>query len=319
MNIRRISVGYRLTLFSALLLPLFLWISGCGESSPTTPDVALDISDVAVSITGDTAQIQWTTDVPADSQIEYGTTESYGMSSSNAPLVIQHRVELSGLQPQTTYHFRVLSSDEAGQEAQSRNFTFVTLAEGESTPQPSEIEVSTGTANVTIVWQTNESTKAEVDYGEDTSYGLTAKSSKMQLQHRVQLTGLKPDTTYHYRVKLTDLDGNVSTSSDFTFKTEAAAETGGENTVRMTITAKQWEFSPRTIRVKKGDKVILTLRSADVPHGFGLGTFGVNQPINPGKDVVVEFTANKKGSHTFVCTVQCGNGHGNMQGTLIVE
>ena len=85
-----------------------------------------------------------------------------------------------------------------------------------------------------------------------------------------------------------------------------------------TMTAKQWEFQPSTITVKRGDHVKLTIRSTDVAHGFGLPDFGVSSRLEPGQDTVVEFDADKTGTFTFRCSVFCGSGHGGMSGQLVV-
>ncbi len=85
------------------------------------------------------------------------------------------------------------------------------------------------------------------------------------------------------------------------------------------IIAKQWEFEPDTIRVKRGDRVRLIIESVDVAHGFGLPDFGIDEYLNPGDRVVVEFVADKKGVFPFRCTVYCGVGHSDMRGRLIVE
>ena len=85
------------------------------------------------------------------------------------------------------------------------------------------------------------------------------------------------------------------------------------------LTAKQWEFSPSTITVKKGDHVKLTIKSMDVTHGFNLPDFNVNANLEPNKETVVEFTADKSGTFTFFCSVFCGSGHSSMKGTLVVE
>lgn len=85
------------------------------------------------------------------------------------------------------------------------------------------------------------------------------------------------------------------------------------------ITAKQWSFSPAEIKVKKGDTVVLKLKSADVAHGFSLPDFGVNQSIKPGEIETVEFVANKAGTFEFICNIPCGVGHRGMTGTLVVE
>ena len=91
------------------------------------------------------------------------------------------------------------------------------------------------------------------------------------------------------------------------------------NIKEISVIAKQWEFDPDPIRVNKGDNVILNIKSIDVSHGFSLPTFGVSERLNPGKEIRVEFIADKKGTFTFFCNVQCGSGHGSMRGQLIVE
>lgn len=85
------------------------------------------------------------------------------------------------------------------------------------------------------------------------------------------------------------------------------------------MTAKQWEFDPGTITVKEGQKVKLNIKSIDVTHGFALPDFGVSQRLEPGKTEIVEFTADKKGTYTFFCSVVCGSGHRSMKGILVVE
>lgn len=91
------------------------------------------------------------------------------------------------------------------------------------------------------------------------------------------------------------------------------------NKVTFALTARQWEFEPSVVRVKFGDEVTLNITSVDVLHGFGLPDFGVSQNLEPGKTTVVKFTANKKGTFSFFCSVFCGEGHKEMKGTLIVE
>lgn len=85
------------------------------------------------------------------------------------------------------------------------------------------------------------------------------------------------------------------------------------------MTAKQWKFTPSRIEVNKGDKVILNIKSIDVAHGFALPDFGVNERLEPGKEVTVEFMADKTGEFTFFCNVICGSGHGSMRGVLVVN
>lgn len=89
--------------------------------------------------------------------------------------------------------------------------------------------------------------------------------------------------------------------------------------VEIDMTAKKWEFTPSTITVKEGSEVKLNIRSVDVTHGFRIAEFGVSETLSPGKTVTVEFTADKKGTFSFFCTVFCGSGHSGMRGQLVVE
>jgi len=85
------------------------------------------------------------------------------------------------------------------------------------------------------------------------------------------------------------------------------------------MTAKKFEFDPPTITVKQGDKVRLKVKSIDVEHGFSLPDFDIKVNLAPNKEEIIEFTADKKGTFTFFCSVFCGEGHRSMKGSLIVE
>ncbi len=79
------------------------------------------------SIKNTAATIGWTTDEASDTQVEYGTSTSYGSASAlNASLTQSHIQSLSGLTANTTYHFRVKSKDSSGNLATSADNTFKT-------------------------------------------------------------------------------------------------------------------------------------------------------------------------------------------------
>lgn len=102
--------------------------------------------------------------------------------------------------------------------------------------------------------------------------------------------------------------------------TEPTSTNEPQGTVKeITMTAKQFEFQPAKITVKKGDRLRLKITSTDVAHGFAIKEYGIRQKLDPGKEEIVEFTADKTGTFTYYCSVQCGSGHGAMKGTLIVE
>jgi len=85
------------------------------------------------------------------------------------------------------------------------------------------------------------------------------------------------------------------------------------------VTLRKYEFSPGTLRVRKGEHVKLIMAATDHDHGFKLDDFDINQKIPKGTTVVVEFIADKAGTFQFHCSSVCGLGHRNMKGTLVVE
>jgi hypothetical protein len=102
-----------------------------------TPPVISGIS--ATGITGTGATISWTTNEPANGQVEYGVTTAYGTTSAlQAALTTPHTVTLSGLTGNTLYHYRIRSADAAGNLALSSDQTFTTS----DTIPPSVIDVT---------------------------------------------------------------------------------------------------------------------------------------------------------------------------------
>ena len=90
--------------------------------------VAPLISAVSVgNVNGTSAVITWNTDEASDSQIEYGTTTSYGSQTTlDTSLVTTHHVTVSGLTLSTPYHYRVHSGDATGNQVTTTDATFTT-------------------------------------------------------------------------------------------------------------------------------------------------------------------------------------------------
>lgn len=88
--------------------------------------------------------------------------------------------------------------------------------------------------------------------------------------------------------------------------------------VEIKITARKFEFEPKTISVQTGTPVRLLITSTDVEHGFAIDDLGINQKIKPNATTVVEFTPTQAGRFQFSCSVVCGGGHDEMRGELIV-
>jgi hypothetical protein len=178
------------------------------------------------SITTSGASISWTTDEAANSRVEYGTTTAYGSVITNSSSVTAHTVSLVGLNAGTTYNYRVMSTDAAGNTRASANFTFTTLVPDSRAPAIATVTASSvGPSSATVSWVTDESATGGVDYGVTTSYGSVTNRSNLSTSHSITLQNLNPSATYHYRVRATDSVGNTATSGDFTFTTAAADTT----------------------------------------------------------------------------------------------
>jgi cytochrome c oxidase subunit II len=88
---------------------------------------------------------------------------------------------------------------------------------------------------------------------------------------------------------------------------------------RIEITAKRFDFAPGEITLKKGEPVVLVLKSTDVPHGVRFKELGIETKISKGKDSSeLAFTPNKTGTFVGHCAVFCGSGHGKMALTIHV-
>jgi len=118
-----------------LIIFSFIGVVSAFASDHTTPPV---ISGVGSSnITDTSADINWSTDEPADTQVEYGTTTAYGlMTTLDTATTTAHLASLSGLTASTTYHYMVKSKDSSGNLATSTDRMFVTEDEPTIPPPP---------------------------------------------------------------------------------------------------------------------------------------------------------------------------------------
>jgi phosphodiesterase/alkaline phosphatase D-like protein len=198
----------------------FIIDAGSVQNNTTAPS----ISGITASVTSSSsATITWSTNESATSQVEYGSTSSYGSSSAlDSSLVTSHTINLTGLGADTAYHYRVKSRDASGNEATSGDDSFRTSGSPDTTVPVISGVVSTNftTSGATIMWNTNEAATSQVEYGLTTGYGSnSALDTVLVNDHSVTLTGLAPATTYHYRVKSKDSASNEAVSGDFSFTT----------------------------------------------------------------------------------------------------
>jgi hypothetical protein len=167
-------------------------------------------------------------------RFEYGTTTSYGSnipspdgdagSGSAAAPVSQ---DLTALLPNTTYHFRLVAQNSGG-STPSSDHTFTTAPSGPAAPSvavESPEAVAGGYRLKGAVNPNGLDTTYHFEFGTTTAYGTdlpipdadigAGESAVPEVQ---EVTGLTPNTTYHYRIAANNSDG-PGTSSDQEFTT----------------------------------------------------------------------------------------------------
>ncbi len=180
------------------------------------------------SVSTSTVTIAWTTDLPSDSQVEYGDSDNLGtLTTLSSTLTTSHSATITGLAQNTNYIFRVKSKPLGATVATvSENDEFNTLTHSIPVVAPANIiSVSSGgitSTGATITWSTDKGATSQVQYGISSGYGvLSTENTTLATSHSVSLTNLEPSTTYHFRVASTDEVSNVTFSEDYTFTTSA--------------------------------------------------------------------------------------------------
>jgi len=82
---------------------------------------------------------------------------------------------------------------------------------------------ASGKNEVTFDIQTELPSLLDISYWYNTYQIITVSMVSFQIRHTVTLTNLLPDTTYHFKVKLTDESGKSLTIQDSTFRTGSAS------------------------------------------------------------------------------------------------
>jgi RHS repeat-associated protein len=170
-------------------------------------------------------------------QFEYGTTTSYGTKvpaspgsagSGTAAKAVSQAV--SGLKAGTTYHFRLIATNEAGiRTGEDKTFTTPVLPTA-TTEAATGVNEKEATLKASVN-PNGSSTTYQFEYGTTTSYGTKVPFSpesvgagKTAVAVSKAITGLAEGTTYHYRVVASSAAGTVK-GSDQTLKTTHPPQT----------------------------------------------------------------------------------------------
>jgi phosphodiesterase/alkaline phosphatase D-like protein len=168
-------------------------------------------------------------------RFEYGLSTTYGSSATcapNAPLTgnttIPVATGLQGLQPNETYHYRLAATNAQG-TGYGEDQTLTTSAASPTIGGQSVSGITQTTAILNAqIDPNNQATSYHFQYGTSSAYGseapipdATIGSGYGNTNVGQPLTGLKPDTTYHYRVVASNASSpsGGTAGSDQTFTT----------------------------------------------------------------------------------------------------
>jgi len=199
------------------------------ESPDLSPPIIV-AGPTVVHLSDTSVSINWETNEPANSLVDYGIG-GLTLSASSANLVIKHEVTLTGLAVSTVYQYRVSSTDGSGNgPTTSAVLTFRTEdPPGDITPPvitAGPTVTSIGQTTAIVTWSTDEPASTVVHYGTSSGLGTDATVAGFTVNHQTTLSNLTPGTTYFYVVASTDPDGNGPTSSaQASFTTAAIPDT----------------------------------------------------------------------------------------------
>lgn len=172
--------------------------------------------------TSTTAVITWSTDRLSSSFVSYSKDESYTESSGQLDNVTSHKVIITGLEPGTSYNFKVQSLDENRDYAPADAFSSAYSFKTDVAPGVSDVAISDiNLTSAVISWKTTTVATSDIYYGFTNTYGqqLSDSSGSGVTNHTVILNNLSDSSTYHFKIIGTDTDGNSLISDDYNFDT----------------------------------------------------------------------------------------------------
>lgn len=184
----------------------------------TTPP-SLESGPTAGSITTKRATITWSTSRTSDSKVQYGTVSgSYNaVEPSNSSQVTSHSIQLTGLNPGTTYYYRAKWTDEDGNTGTSEEKSFTTA----SAPTVKDVSAKNiGLYSAIIQYTVKDASKVKIYYGTTTSFGGVKEvaTSTTETTYTTELSGLLDGTKYYYKINTFDSENDEyeGTILDFT-------------------------------------------------------------------------------------------------------
>jgi Polysaccharide lyase len=195
--------------------------AGC--SFTTTALAPPLLSNIAVSdISASGFTVTWNTDSASNTVVNYGLTNAYGATYSNASNVTSHSAILTGLNEASDYHYRVCSTDTNSLTTCSPDAVQATNSAG--IPTSSGLTATPTSTTITWTWTTDVASSTKVCYGTTAAISTCVTDATLVTSHSIQATGLTAATRYFYRAYSENQAGEPDVSP---YKVVMTKTTGG--------------------------------------------------------------------------------------------
>jgi hypothetical protein len=217
------------------------------------PPVSADVSDISIK-----SDSLWRLTVSwVKPTLNGDRAKTYRVYRSNDGVTFGTEPVVAGLQgfayvdtdlKQQKYYYKINACDEVG-KCGSYTDIVSALPTGKFTEAAGLVSGPTASAittkKATIKWGTDRSADSKVQYGTSSrSYFTEEPSNSTQLtDHEVTLNNLSPGTTYYFKTKWTDEDGNTGISAEKSFTTEPAPNVKDVTVRKIGITSANIQFT----------------------------------------------------------------------------
>ena len=169
--------------------------------------------------------------------VRYGTTSSYGSTSSSS--------NLTGLMPNTTYYYSMTVKYNWNRTSNAVTGSFKTTGNAPSITRIYNLpRIGVGEFNADVTYDTNAAfSSIEVQYGTTTNYGETSNSWRIP---PYPYENLNHNTLYYYRFRITDTQGHTSSWATSSMTITGNAPSFSDITINK-ISSTSVEVTPSTI------------------------------------------------------------------------
>ncbi len=103
------------------------------------------------------------------------------------------------------------------------------------------------------------------------------------------------------------------------FALHSIAQEQAPNRREITLTARNYRFSPARIEVAQDDLVKLTVQSEDNAYSVTIDEYRVSRRVPAGGSTTFEFRADRAGTFAFYSNLTNDSRHAQMRGELVVR